>query len=113
MKFSRRKATITGAIAPTAALSGCGGGWKDDIPELPAAPVIPGMVVLRTMTLDGTGINRSGDGTKVLQRTPVVPPDVYSTVVPKNKPNGWPGYIEFIQPESVTSPNADAAKSLI
>lgn len=98
LKISRRRAIVTGAIAPAAAMIGCGGaGWKDDIPKSPEAPVIEGMSVLRTMTLDGTGIYRWGDGTKALQRTPTFPPDVYSTVIPKNRMNGWPGYIEFAQ----------------
>ena len=96
MKISRRNLIVAGAALPSATLAGCGGGWKDDIPES-SAPAVPGMTLLRTMTLDGTGLYRWGDGTKALQRTPVVPPDTHSTVAPKNKVNGWSGYIEFVQ----------------
>jgi hypothetical protein len=96
MKIKRRKLVITGAALPGVVLAGCGGGWQHDIPES-GAPAIPGMTLLRTMTLDGTGMYRWGDGTKALQKTPPTPPRVNSTEIPKNVPNGWPGYIEFAQ----------------
>lgn len=96
MKISRRNLIVAGAGLPGATLAGCGGSWKDDIPES-SAPAVPGMTLLRTMTLDGTGLYRWGDGTKALQKTPPTPPRVYSTEVPKNVLNGWPGYIEFAQ----------------
>lgn len=96
MKIKRRKLVLASAITPGLTFGGCGGGCKDDIPKSHDAPDIPGMTLLRTKTLDGTGIYRWGEGTKALQRTPVFPPDVYPTVVPKNRVNGWTGYIELV-----------------
>lgn len=95
-KMNRRNLLLAGAMFPGVTMLSCGGSWKHDIPN-PNAPAIPGMELLRTMTLDGTGIYRWGDGTRGLQVVPPIPPRIYSTEIPKNLPNGWPGYIEFVE----------------
>lgn len=92
--MNRRSLLLAGVMFPGATVLGCGGSWKHDIPD-PNAPPIPGMELLRIMTLDGAGVYRWGDGTRGLQAVPPIPPRIYSTEIPKNAPNGWPGYIEF------------------